>query len=174
MKLWYLAELIVEIAIGIMFIRIAYDALGYGDGEAANVDAVREYLGVFGPVFLSGIGAAGAIGLAVEAMRGRSPRPLGIGRWVWAIAGLYALVINLKSVLILYPLTIEALGLVERGREAWGSLGPLLIAFWIAARMARVPRAGSADAREWAGRVLAGAILLQSVIELASYRWPER
>jgi hypothetical protein len=49
----------------------------------------------------------------------------------------------------------------------------LLVVSWLTARLARLPPVSGPDAREWSGRLLAGAFLIQCMIEMASRLFPE-
>jgi len=179
MKLSYIAELIVELAVGMFFARTAFDALGYPGPGGPNVHILRNYLAVFSPILLSGVSAAGGVGLVVEAWRGRSPERWGVGRWTWAIAPLYTLASSIQSIFVLTGF-MDAFrdpnftyAFVERWRVSWSNLALLLVVSWLTARLAHVPRASGADAREWSGRILIGAIIIQSLIEMASTLFPE-
>jgi hypothetical protein len=143
------------------------------------VRTIGYYLGVFGPIFLAGVSVAGGIGLVVEAARGRSPERWGVGRRVWAIAALYTFAISIRSVAVL----LSTLGdwddpnsadfFVERWRSSCSDLALLLVVSWLTARLARLPPVSGADAREWSGRFLAGALLIQSMIDMATHLFPE-
>lgn len=181
MKLSYVAELIAELAVGMLLVRSVYDALGYGVEVGPNVYILRDYLVVFGPVFLAGVSVAGGVGLALESVRGRSPDRWGAGRCMWSIAALYTLAIGIRGVAqtkVVHGASsirdfVEWFFEVQNLRLCWSDLALMLVASWLAARLARLPRAARPDAREWSGRILAGAIIVQSLIEMASRRFLE-
>lgn len=167
-RLGYAMELVVVVASGLALARSTL-----GD------PSLRRYLGADStdlPGFLlidttlGGIAVAGGIGLAIEAVRRRSPPSWDIGRWCWAVAAM-TVVLRAASVAISMGLpTWKDLG--RRSFDASSALFHARLSLaWTFTRSVGLPFAAAAivalivrskgitpDAREWAGRALLAAI----------------
>jgi len=83
MKITYALEVIAGLALGMGLSRVASDStlhpypLILEDVPILYWPAWRYSIGFFGPIFLGGVGAAGAVGIVVEALRKQSPQRWG-------------------------------------------------------------------------------------------------
>lgn len=184
MRLSYLAEVIATLAIGMALAVTTFrgeaaedtsrqpDEVSPFHAEATEYPSRQSKYTLWNiedeiaPLLLLGVAVAGGLGLLVERLRGRSPECWGVGRWVWAVSALYALTNGFFDAVLetgkgLFP--PDASLIISDCRLSCAQLGTLLAVTWIAARFALVPRAPGADAREWTGRILAFAFVLQSV-----------
>jgi hypothetical protein len=162
----YVLELVAAVAVGLGMVQYARSV-----GSPFDL-ATRWGLSEAWVYLSSGIALVGLVGLVVEVARRRSPERWGLGRWTWAIAGLYVVAIHLAGVAkgvregmfyLGFP-WIYFYGL----RPAWPYLGVGLVSTWLAARMARLPRDPKPDAREWAGRVYGVLVVVTSVLRLVT------
>jgi hypothetical protein len=162
----YILELVAAVAVGLGLYRYA-DAVGMPFDWATRRGVLAGW------TYLStGIALVGLVGVAVEAARRRSPELWGMGRWTWAIAGIYAVAVHgvggakgiREHMFYLGMPWVYFYGLPD----AWPYLGPALASAWLAARMARLPRDPKPDAREWAGRVYGTLVVVTSVIRLVA------
>lgn len=174
MRIAYLVELVVTCAAGLAVARWELgDLKALGGGISRMVFEV-EWWARAGSGFLTGLGAAGFVGLAVEVARGRAPRPWGLGRWAWSLVGLWLVARPLFSLAsdVAYwlrgggePWRVFLGGLPDTLRGAmmlgaWRDPFCLVIALALVRRMAS-PGPVATDAREWAGRGFAiGAALV--------------
>jgi hypothetical protein len=172
MRLAYGLELVFVLAVGLGLARAQYESPGVR-GRLA-IQPVSARLRQLGGTALTGMAWAGAVGLWVESIRKRSPRPWGIGRATWAIVGTYA-ILNTATGLVFALITelrrsgripgSDWVGTVVR-LYLWQLSGDFtwaLVAFWLAAGWAGWMRGGVADAREWAGRAFGGVVVVSSV-----------
>lgn len=109
--------------------------------------------------------------LAERARRAR-PKPFGLGRWTWAFAGSYLVIqaaTYIGSEVAPQSRISMALGIPMRwdsllARFVLGGVGvdfPLtLLAAWVGLWIGLRPTDPEPDAREWAGRVFGGGIIL--------------
>lgn len=173
MKLSYIVELIAEVATGLLFLRIAFDALAPVRIEAQDASVLLGHVAALVTAFLAGVSLAGGIGLVVESWRGRSPVEWGWGRWVWAVTALYTLVSSVRlSAMILsegreIDRSEDIVHFVQYFEHSYKNLALLLVVSWLTARLACVSLVSKRDAREWAGRFFAGAFVLQLLVELS-------
>jgi len=165
----YVMELVVGVAVCAGLLRDEVSDPRLRD-RLPNAPA-SEWLRLVGETSLTGLALVGGLGLAVEAIRGRSPATWGLGRWIWSIAGSYA-VLNIAANLayavvrrlldrrvVLAPEMIAGLlRYLVRGQMltefVWA-----LTAVCLTAAFARAPRDPSPDAREWAGRIYASLVI---------------
>ena len=174
MRIGYAMELVLNIAVGLLVVRIGTQVV-----EVAAPTNVAEFvsraLTLIGAYFLSGFALVGALGLVVEAARRRSPEHWGLGRWSWVFAGLFVLACNADRLInFILPSNFphdKILYLVEGWGDSWHLIGPMLGGLWVITRMARLPRDPAPDAREWAGRVLGISLVVFSVIAMTEPWW---
>ena len=161
----YLLELVAAVAAGLGLYRYAGTV-----GMPFDLATRRGLLDAW-TYLAAGIALVGLVGIVAEAARRRSPDRWGLGRWTWAIAGLYTVAIHAAGIAKGLREGMFYLGLpwiyFYGLREAWTYLGPALVSAWVAARMARLPRGVAPDAREWAGRVY-GILVVAASASLAS------
>lgn len=168
MRLAYLIELVVTCAVGLAGARWV---LGDWEPVIGNPDfwvSQLDYLVTASSGFVGGAALVGCVGLIVEVVRHRTPRPWGLGRWVGSVVGLMLVVYAMSSLAsgavyqwIDSPVTWPEFwtGEIERlPRNAlfgWrNNASSLIVALAIVRRMGSPGRVDP-DAREWAGRVLA-------------------
>ena len=162
----YVLELVASVAVGLGMLRYARTVgMPFDFATRRGLLDAWDYLS-------AGIALVGIVGIVVEVTRRRSPERWGLGRWTWAIAGLYIVAIHVLGVakglregMFYFGLPwIYFYGL----RDASPYLGPALVSAWLAARMARLPRDPTPDAREWAGRVYGGLVVVTSVLRIVA------
>jgi hypothetical protein len=159
MSIAYLMELVAALAVGLGF-SVVNDGIRMERGLNENPARIRDF--AF-DLFL-GVASAELIGLAVERSRGRGPAVWGFGRWVWALFGVAALLEFGKG--LAYAALADAVDrrVMPRLSEVYhnavmtpwwlvAGLAWIPVAFWVTARLARLPGDPNPDAREWAGRV---------------------
>jgi hypothetical protein len=139
------------------------------------IDILSVRLGYLVEPFLTGLALVGGLGVALEALRRRSPRGWGWGRWAWSVAGLY-----LAFEAAATAAQRAARPLLGRGKMpsraefahavllSWDfaftkTVGLLLVALWASARLTRRRDEETPDAREWAGRVFAVAAVTWTI-----------
>jgi hypothetical protein len=160
----YVLELVAAVAVGLGMLRYArLVGMPFDLATRRGVLDAWSYLA-------AGLALVGLVGTAVEVARRRSPERWGLGRWTWAIAGLYTVVIHglgvakgIRDAMFYLGLPwIYFYGLLW----AWPYLGPALVSAWLTARMARLPRDPKPDAREWTGRIYGLLVVVASVVRL--------
>ncbi len=161
----YVLELVAAVAVGLGMFRYARTVgMPFFATWRGLLDA-WDYLS-------AGIALVGLVGIVVEVVRRRSPERWGLGRWTWAIAGLYIVAIHVLGVAKGVRDSMFYLGMpwiyFYGLRQAWPYLGPALVSAWLAARMARLPRDRKPDAREWAGRVYGALVVVISIVRLVT------
>ncbi len=160
----YVLELVAGVAVGLGMFRYAQQVgfpfdltTWWGLGEA------WVYLS-------SGMALVALAGIGVELARRRSPERWGLGRWAWAIAGLYVVAVHLAGVAKGVREGMFYVGMpwiyFYGLRPAWEYLGVALISAWLAGRMARLPRDPRPDAREWTGRIYGVLVAVSSIVRL--------
>jgi hypothetical protein len=176
MKLGYLLELILALAVGL--------ALAQGWTEAEWVARLKTLdLLIWlcsNPAYtlFSGVILVEAVALWIESARGRGPRPWGFGRMTWSTLGVVCL--GSWSRLIVSALIGQRL-------PRWGGSKPFLtlardfsthpaeylawvpLAVFLTARLAALPRDPRPDGREWAGRIF-GFIIFIDYLFFQVYR----
>ena len=122
--------------------------------------------------FLYGAVLAGVVGLWIEAARGRSLRPWGAGRRGWSLLALVYLLrlggrLSLNLGLLRSADSLSLL-MIYLGRELDYLItnidfdpACILVAVALTSRMAGTARGPAADTREWAGRALLAAIVVE-------------
>ena len=169
MSIAYGLELVLAVAAGLGLVR-------YAERVAGMPLDLTSRLGLLNAeVYASaGVALVGLAGLLVERARRRSPAHWGLGRWSWAVAGLYAAWVHLVGFEGAAFRGYNQLGLIwvyfYGLREARPSLVPMLLSVWLTARFARLPRDPAPDAREWAGRAFGGFVVVVTAIRLATAR----
>jgi hypothetical protein len=157
---------------------VALLAVGLGSARSFASEITRDPRDVFlwlrmaGGGFLPAAALVGCLGVWAEYARGRSPRPWGLGRWIWAMVGLY---------LLARAGAACACNFIRGSRDGWTAWETLErlpgtatagLAYWflpsapylliaLAATHAVVvpgPRPRP-DAREWAGRVFGASVV---------------
>ena len=169
MTIAYLAELVLAVAAGFGLLHVEERVLG--------VPNAFNYLGgVLHAQFyvVTGMSLVGLAGLVIEVALRRSPAHWGLGRWTWAIAGLFAV----SHLLGQLPNLVTHYRAGFRWQTIWSlffsgpvgqSLALVLISVWITTCLARLPRDPAPDAREWAGRALGAAVLLSFCLRFTVY-----
>lgn len=117
------------------------------------------------PAVLAAIGLMGGAGLLVETLRGRKPATWSVGRWVWSIAGLSALMAPLWEVFLelvaianypgratLSEAVMNALRRAAHSSTYMVDLTWILVGLWVTAHITRALPSGPIDFRELAGR----------------------
>jgi hypothetical protein len=172
---WKLAQAIIEIvlapALGLGLSWAAYRSNPFARLEGAVPVSPLDHVVFQGPVFLCGVSLVAGLGLAVEALSGRSPKRWGVGRWAWAIACFYTIAFLTLDILLSIPTGSDPFSLATSGRGAWEDLGPFLISLWITALFVGRPRDAGPDSREWCGRAFGLLILLQNAVEVFHSYW---
>ena len=126
-----------------------------------------------GAVFL-GLASCGGVGLAIEAGTGRRPSSWGMGRWIWSITCLFAILAFTEGLLVYMPAFhrlngrrpwFEAIGTALHWAEVMmTSHLPLpLAAVCGTATISRVIRDPEPDPREYLGRLFASAIVAAGI-----------
>jgi hypothetical protein len=170
MTIAYAIELILELAVAMGATRYWYDHTRNPWLWNVRFSLVRGEDWIVASFVLSALSVAGAVGLAVELARGRSPGQWGPGRWVWSLAGTFTLLTGLYSGMLLYP-DGGLLRLSRLSSSSWSNFAPVLVSLWVTARTAKVTLGETIDGRERSGRILALVIIAQWLIELAQHAW---
>lgn len=172
-RMGYALELVGVIAAGMALARWAYFAVDPLDSDLIVYDPFIDGF-ILGSVFLHGVTLAGVVGLGIEAARGRSPRPWGIGRRAWSLAGWLFLLETGGTLLKSSGLLRSSSSGRELGSYLVHVLKPiaenptiapacLMAAVWVTSWMAGLPGGTPRDARECAGRALMAAILAHGI-----------
>ncbi len=165
-----LLEWVVALAVGLATFRACF-AVPSMMRAWERLEGGWQHLGyAIGPT-LFGVAIFEGLVLAVERVRGRGPRPWGIGRWIWSMTVIYA---TLK---LAYDFAIFIITTARATKTMQASDNPvsyfsysvvttidtdfacLLAAFLVTARLAGSPAAPSPDGREWSGRVFAAIVV---------------
>jgi hypothetical protein len=175
-RLGYVMELVVAAALCFALIRWELALASY---PSAGSPSPSRWIRLLGGSLLGALTVTGTVGLALETARGRRPASWGLGRWIWAIAGL-SLVLDMACLLAanlvqrlafsgvpMSPFLVMMRGVAERTsiHHFFGSIGWSFAALCATAMVARTPRDDEPDAREWAGRLFASLVVAVNIAE---------
>jgi hypothetical protein len=180
-RLKYAIELVLAVCAGLGLVRAGGpDSLRDHDPSFVTYPGYVRYgvfLTEFGDPFCTGLVLVEGAALWIEAIRRRAPRVWGFGRLTWSLSFCVAVLTSLeRAVWIVAREAMETtgpppVGSILRQWQGWftGEAGELvtgagvplcLAGLLITSLGARWPRDPSPDAREWAGRIFFGALLL--------------
>lgn len=169
----FLMEVVLAIGVGLSAARLHREAIRFWFSSLGREgDALLPYR-----IFLIAFAATLGVGLAVgSAWRRRGPADWGPGRWTIATSGFLGLAVLAED---LATMAIHR----YRGKplpgfeEFVGDFGLslaisfayipyILVALWLTTRASGRRLIGTLDAREWAGRLIAGAFVATAVVRL--------
>jgi hypothetical protein len=160
----------VVIVCAICFALVRREWIAFGGGISARNARPSEWLRVMAGAILVGLATSGAVGQAIETIRGRPASSWGVGRWIWSISGLFVLAAFVQGLWTFLPAIHQTPISVLLGRSLHGvevmmtSELPLpMLAFCATAMITRVIIDPEPDIREHLGRLFASLIIAAGI-----------
>ena len=171
MRLHYALEIVLSIGVGLGLARyrLTWPEQEESFGALSRIDLIE--IGI--DSILAGVGLVGGLATFIERVRGRSPVPLGPGRWVWFLVASYLLLTLLNEIAGTIAIRFAPGIFIQnsvftdiirglRGRYGELLLRPMtwfLLALGLTLLADPRQRTPTPDAREWGGRVFAAVLV---------------
>lgn len=181
LRLAHVMELIVGLAMGLAFVRFN------GDDGPRGAMSILTYMNDIALDVIAGIAVVAGVSLLLESIRrwGHAG-PWGVGRWFWGISATsfvaggigQALTMAFDQYLkyneIQFANFLVDVSFAVAVHGATSDLIGFLLVMLLTALLARPPRGGESDYREWSGRIMGGLLIVwQAVVYIDTILHPD-